>query len=92
MEHVNIAEIITWPQAIVAVVLLVWPGVAAWVQAKRSAVTVDKVHKSMTTNNGGSHVKDALDRIEGRQEEQSQTLTDLTERLSALEKWRRRRW
>lgn len=36
-----------------------------------------KVKTTLTTNNGGSHVKDALDRIEGRQAEQDRKLDDL---------------
>lgn len=64
----------SWPQAVAFVALvvavLVVPQVMAWVQAKRSAVTVNAVHKNLTTNNGGSHIKDQLDRIEAAQAEQ----------------------
>jgi hypothetical protein len=66
------------------------PQVGAWVQARRSASAVNDVKKTLTTNNGGSHIKDSLDRIEGRQKEQGDTLTALGQRVEALE--RRRRW
>lgn len=89
MEHVNIAQIINWPQAIVAIVLilvlLVWPGIMAWIQAKRSAVAVNKVHETMTNPNGGDSVKDALNRIEQRQEDQGLALAGLGERMTAVE-------
>jgi len=32
--------------------------------AKATSQTVDKIEKTLTTTNGGSHVKDALDRLE----------------------------
>lgn len=65
--------------------LLVWPGIMAWLQAKRSAMTINKVHESMTNPNGGGSVKDALDRIEQRQEDQGLALTGLGERMTAVE-------
>lgn len=92
----TITLVTSWEQALVAVVLivavLVWPGIAAWLQARRSAVTVDKVHQNLTTNNGGSHTKDQLDRIEGTLAEHGLTLKahgealgDLRGRVSAVE-------
>lgn len=81
----------TWPQAIVAVALIVGvlfvPQLGAYVQARRSASAVNDVRQTLTTNNGGSHVKDSLDRIEV-------ALSALTGRVDALEHprrtWRRR--
>jgi hypothetical protein len=35
-----------------------------YIQNRRQEKTVDKVEKTLTTNNGGGHVKDQLDRIE----------------------------
>ncbi len=80
-------SITTWPQALVAVALIV--GVVlilrnnrdtrhardnaelAREQAEHAAATADATHKSLQENNGGSSVRDALDRIEKAQTEQS---------------------
>lgn len=84
-----ITLVTNWPQAIVAVVLIlaliVWPGVMAWLQARRSALTVNKVHENLTTNNGGSHTKDALDRIEQTQAVLATDVAKLSDRMTAVE-------
>lgn len=75
----------SWPKAIVAVTLilavLVMPSLLSYLaarQAKRSAVTVGKAHETLTTTNGGSTVKDQLNRIED-------TLGALDGRMTAVE-------
>lgn len=64
-------------QAVVAVVivlgLLVWPGVLTLLAGKRSK----DVRDTLTKNNGGSTVKDQLDRIERHLESVDQRLTAL---------------
>lgn len=59
----------TWPQAVVTIVLilaiLVVPSVLSYLGNQR----IKAVERSLTTNNGGSHVKDQLDRIEESQDE-----------------------
>lgn len=74
--------------ALIAAVLVVPQGMA-WMQAKRSAVAVNEVKKTLTTNNGGSHVKDSLDRIE-KHLETLDTRVGSLER--AAEKRQRFRW
>lgn len=107
MSDPNVITLVTtWQQAVVAVALivavLVVPSVLSYLaarQAKRSATTVNEVNKTLTTNNGGGNVKDALDRIERsleqqgqRQQEHGEALAGMGQRLGALEAWRRRRW
>lgn len=93
---VDISTVLTWPQATVAVFMilcvLVVPQIGAWIQARRSASAVNDVKKTLTTNNGGSHVKDSLDRIERNQAEQGHKLDThieearmRDERIAALE-------
>lgn len=59
----------SWPQAVVTIVMilaiLVVPSVLSYLGNQR----IKAVEKSLTTNNGGSHVKDQLDRIEESQGE-----------------------
>lgn len=38
-------------------------------RAKATSQAVDKIEKTLTTNNGGSHIKDQLDRLEQTHEE-----------------------
>lgn len=94
-----ITLVTTWQQALVAVVLIlavvVWPGVAVWLQGRRTAQvqgTVDSVHSTLTTNNGGSHVRDALDELVAGQRAQALTLAEhgqamaeMGERLTSVE-------
>ena len=60
-DYVDITLIVNPWQAIVATVaifaLLIWPGLSARQSSKR-------VEGTLTTNNGGSTVKDQLDRLE----------------------------
>ncbi|MFT4225300.1 hypothetical protein [Micropruina sp.] len=60
-DYVDLTLIVNPWQAIVALAvvfaLLIWPQLSA-----RSSVR--RVEKTLTTNNGGSHIKDQMDRIE----------------------------
>lgn len=88
-DQIDLSAIVNPWQAIVLVVFLlcamVVPQVGAWVQARRSASAVNEVKKTLTTNNGGSHIKDALDRIERGQADQAVVLDDLAARVTTLE-------
>lgn len=54
-------------------------------EAQAAAGNTAKVRATLTTNNGGSHVKDALDRIERRQEDDGKVLRDHIESASRTE-------
>ncbi|WP_408895952.1 hypothetical protein ACJ5H2_13630 [Nocardioides sp. R1-1] len=43
-------------------------------EAQVAAGNTEKVRATLTTNNGGSHVKDSLDRIETRQQDQGEAI------------------
>lgn len=70
-------------QAGSAFVMLIAGGFAGWRawkaerRANQAAESAGTAERTLTTNNGGSHVRDALDRIEARQELQSERLTEL---------------
>lgn len=89
---VDLADVLTWPQAIVAVVIivavLIVPQVIQLVQnigLKRQTQAV--AHQ--VTNNGGSSMKDAVDRIERTLSEHVETSTkravEMDARLAELE-------
>ena len=75
MEKIDLNYVTNPWQMVVAVVIvlaiLVWPGVLAVLQNRR-------IEKTLTQNNGGSSLKDQLDRIEG-------TVTGLDKRVKKLE-------
>ena len=72
-DIVDLTLIVNPWQAIVACVVifavLIWPQMSA-------RQTIKKVEKTLTTNNGGSTVKDQMDRIEKVQAEQGAKLDD----------------
>ncbi len=95
-DYVDLSLIVNPWQAIVACValfaLLIWPQLSA-------RQTVKRVERTLTTNNGGSTVKDQMDRIERTQAEHAAKLSghvewsegyvkDTAERLECLEKRR----
>lgn len=92
-DLVSLELVDSWPKAVVAVTLvvcvLVVPQVGAWVQARRSASAADAVRRTLTTNNGGSHVKDSLDRIERTQAMTTAELRAIARRVEKLERRRR---
>lgn len=75
------SAITTWKGVVVAALLLAPTLLTAW--GNRS---VKNVEKTLTTNNGGSHIKDSLDRIEARQVTQEKRLDTLEASVSALQK------
>lgn len=66
MPEIDFNVILTWPQATVALFLIfafmIWPGVMAHLGRKETQA----IKKTLTENNGGGSVKDALDRIEDK--------------------------
>lgn len=77
----EIPDVQTWMQVVVFLAILGYLAFRAWLDAGRTKETHQKVNAlqaTLTTNNGGSHVKDQLDRIEG-------SLGDLGDRVTALE-------
>jgi len=66
---------------------------AAQQAAQLAAGQTQAVHATLMTNNGGSHVKDALDRIEAEQAaaraEQAELRTDLREHMRDARAWER---
>lgn len=92
MEPDTLSLVDSWPKALVAVVLIVAvivvPSVLSFLaarQAKRSAITVNAAHKTLTTTNGGSTVKDRLERMERSLERRGQALAGLAARMTAVE-------
>jgi hypothetical protein len=97
---VDLEVIVSWPQAVVAVVvvlaLLVWPGVSSWMTARQARDSARAAHAAIEHEarpNSGSSMKDSLNRLEAGQREQGQTLTavadavaDQGRRLDVLER------
>jgi hypothetical protein len=95
MDVINLDFVDNPYAAAVAVVIVlaiaVWPGVMAWLNSRATKHTVratkTQLDHEMNPNSGGS-LKDALNRIEGRQQDQGQVLLDhgllLTEQAARL--------
>lgn len=66
----EISEVLTWPQAIFGAVIvlavLVVPQVLSYLSSRQVRSAAQQVQSTLTTNNGGSTVKDQLDRIEDK--------------------------
>lgn len=81
MPEIDFNVILTWPQAVVAMFLIfafmIWPGV----QAQLARRETQAVKKTLTENNGGGSVKDALDRIEESVTSNGRRLTHLEAEL-----------
>ena len=77
MPEIDLNVILTWPQATVAMFLIfafiIWPGI----QSQLARRETQAVKKTLTENNGGGSVKDALDRIEETLGSNAQRLTHL---------------
>lgn len=82
---VQVGEVVSWPQAFVGIViilaLVVWPGVLAWLNTKNSRSATQDIKTTLTQNNGGGSVKDALDRIEAHQAKTDRRLTAIEKKL-----------
>ncbi|NGN92643.1 hypothetical protein G5C66_07815 [Nocardioides sp. KC13] len=77
----EIPTVSTWMQVVVVIAVLGYLAFKAWLDSGRTKQTNDAVtalEATLTTNNGGSHVKDQLDRIEA-------SVGDLAERVTVLE-------
>ena len=79
-------DVVSWPQAVVAVavvlVLGVVPAVGGWLAARRARDTATRVEDTLTTNNGGGHVKDSLDELRRAAAETNARLADLSNRVA----------
>ena len=95
-DYVDITAVVNGWQALVIVfamfAMMIWPGIVSMLNRK----AMKRVEKTLTENNGGSSVKDQMDRIEEKQVAQGKKLddhivwsegyvTDVGERLTAIE-------
>ena len=72
----------------IAALLIIVSGGITWkwlstmdVKQKETGEMVDEIKKTLTTNNGSSHVKDQLDRIEKIQSEQAKLMAADSQKL-----------
>ncbi|MGO3367493.1 hypothetical protein [Agrococcus casei] len=79
LDLVDVA--IPWPTAIVIVVALSIPQIGGWISTARAGQASRRAIKALTTNNGGSHVRDQLDRIEGCQQINTTAIEQIVTRL-----------
>lgn len=70
-------------EAAAIIIALVFVYFQGFIQTKK----IQKVDKTLTKNNGGSHVKDQLDRIERRQIAQDKALVEYREALNEHIEW-----
>ena len=82
----------SWVQ--IAALMIIISGGVTWkwlsiVGAKQQETgdTVDEIKKTLTTNNGGSHIKDQLDRIEKVQAEQAKLMAADSQKLDDHLAW-----
>ena len=76
----------SWIQ--IAALLIIVSGGITWkwlstvgAKQKETGDTVDEIKKTLTTNNGGGHIKDQLDRIEKVQLEQAKLMAADSQKL-----------
>lgn len=79
LDLVDVA--IPWPTAIVIVAVLSIPQLGGWISAARAGQASRRAVQTLTTNNGGSHVRDQLDRIEGGQQVNTTAIARIVTRL-----------
>jgi hypothetical protein len=107
VDQYDVSAVVNPWQAAVLIVLIIvvlgLPQVGTWRnsrQAKTHAREARDAIRHEAQPNSGSSMKDALNRIEGRQVEQGQTLDAVVQRVAVLEQaaekrgrltWRRRR-
>lgn len=95
-DYVDITAIINPWQALVVCVfflaVIVWPGIQSILTNRK----VKEVQKTLTTNNGGSTVKDQNDRIEKKLDDHLEWsenfVRNVDERLLVIEREHRKRW
>jgi len=98
-QLVDISQVLTWPQALVAVVIIlagvVWPTIATWLNSHRTQRDLQEVKAKAEVAahevrpNSGKSLADAVNRIEATQVEQGQLIGQVVTRLERLE---RPRW
>lgn len=88
MEGIEISGIVSWPQAFVAVVVIlalsIVPQVLGYLKARQTGAKVEKVTHELE-NNSGSTLRDAVDRIEAAQQTQ---MTMLSEHIAEDQTWK----
>ena len=82
----------SWIQ--IAALLIIVSGGVTWkwlstvgAKQKETGETVDEIKKTLTTSNGGSHIKDQLDRIEKVQLEQAKLMAADSQQLLDHLRW-----
>lgn len=91
MSALDLVDVqVPWPTAVVIVAMLIAPQVGGWITAaraaavsRRSATATEKVARTLTTSNSGSHVKDQLDRIERSTHANAAAIIAVERRLDA---------
>lgn len=81
----NPADIDSWPSAIVTIVLLLLVIGLPSLLSYLGNLQTKAVARSLSETNGGSSVKDALNRIELQQQAQGESLTLIGDRVGVLE-------
>lgn len=78
----------------IAALLIIVSGGITWkwlstvgAKQKETGDTVDEIKKTLTTNNGGSHIKDQLDRIEKVQARQAELMAADSQKLADHITW-----
>ena len=82
----------SWIQ--IAALLIIVSGGITWkwlstvgAKQKETGETVDEIKKTLTTNNGSSHIKDQLDRIENIQRKQAELMAADSQKLADHLAW-----
>jgi hypothetical protein len=104
-ELPSLELVLTWPQAVVAVVivfaLIMWPGLLAWLNSRAARVAAEDTRHQVQPNSGKS-MRDSTNRVEIMVSTMTTKLdahiiestahrAELDARLAALERRRRRR-
>lgn len=88
MPDFPLPDVSGWPQAGVAIGILAYLAWKAWLDSGRAKDTNEKVstlESTLTTTNGGSHVKDQLNRIEAKVGAVETKVDGVDMRVTALE-------
>lgn len=77
MDGIEVSGIVSWPQAFVAIAVIlalsIVPQVLGYLKTRQTGAKVEKVAHELE-NNSGSTVRDAIDRIEQKVTEQGNAL------------------
>lgn len=88
MPDIPVPDVADWPTAVAFVAVLGYLAFKAWLDSGRTKDTNAKVstlEATLTTTNGGSHIKDQLNRIEKTVGEVQQDVSSVSERVTVLE-------